>query len=114
MDYIEMTVKVIVQNDIWEEVWQFQWQEYKWLSQMAVENGIDVPTSCGIWACYVCSCKILKWSEAIQIDKVQMPMIDLSVNEDWTFNEVLTCVWWIKSDYLKSKEEYEIILQKQI
>lgn len=109
-----MTVKVVVENNMWEVLGQFEWQEYKWLSQMAIENGIDVPTSCGIWACYVCSCKIKKWADIVQIDKVQMPMVDVWRDENWNLTEVLTCVWWIKSDYLKSKEEYEIILQKQI
>ncbi len=111
---MKMTVKITVQNDKWEILWQFQWQEYKSLSQMAIENDVDIPTSCGIWACYVCACKVKKWGEFIQIDKIQMPMIDVAKDENGKDTEVLSCVWWVKSDYLKSKEEYEIILQKQI
>lgn len=109
-----MTVKIIIQNDKWENLWEFAAQEYKSIAQMAWENNIDIPTSCGIWACYVCSCNIKEWNEYVQIDKIQPPMIDIPRDENWTFTEVLSCVGWVKSDYLKSKEEYEIILQKQI
>lgn len=108
-----MSVKVIIQNYDWKTLWSFIWKEYKWIAQMARENNMEIPTACGMWFCRVCCCKIKKWSECVQIDKLQVPIIDLDKNKNWDYNEVLTCVWWLKTEYLKSIDEYEIILQKK-
>lgn len=81
---------------------------------MAKENNIDIPLSCGIWACRVCSCQIKEGAENIQIDKIMTPTILPERDENKNFKEVFTCVWGIKSEKIKSTENFEVILQKNI
>ncbi len=109
-----MTVIIKIENSNWEELWSFIADDKKSLSQMAQEHNIDIPISCWMWACYVCSCKIKKWSEHIQIDKITTPAILPEQDENKNFKEIFTCVWWIQTEKIKSNEKFEVILQKNL
>lgn len=109
-----MTVKVKINDADGNLLWEFDWEDNTSLSKMAEKNSIDIPVSCGMGACFACACKIISWSEFIGIWKISVPLVDLSVDENGKYKEVLTCVWWIKSEFIKDQDIHEIIIQKMI
>lgn len=109
-----MTVTVKIENSKWKELGSFIAEDRKSLSQMAQDNNIDIPVSCWMWACYVCSCQIKKGAEHVQIDKIMPPAILPAQDENKNFKEIFTCVWWIKTEKIKSDDNFEVILQKNI
>lgn len=109
-----MTVTVTIQNTNWDTIWSFIADYNKSLNQMAQDNNIDIPISCRMWACYVCACQIKKWAEHVQIDKIMPPAILPAQDENKNFKEVFTCVWGIQTEKIKSNENFEVILQKNI
>lgn len=109
-----MTVTIRIENTSGQEIGSFIAEDKKSLSQMAKANNIDIPVSCWMGACYVCSCQIKKGAEHVQIDKIMPPAILPAQNENKSFKEIFTCVGWIQSDKIKSLENFEVILQKNI
>lgn len=109
-----MTVTVTIQNTNGETIWSFLADYNKSLSQMAQDNNIDIPVSCCMGACYVCACQIKKGAEHVQIDKIIPPAILPAQDENKNFKEVFTCVWGIQTEKIKSEENFEVILQKNI
>ena len=109
-----MTVNIKIQNTNWEEIKSFVAEDFKSISQMAQKNWVDLPVACCIGACYVCSCKIKSWSEYIQPDKITTPVVLPEKDENWNYKDVLTCVWWIKSEFIKDNEIHEVILEKSL
>lgn len=109
-----MTVTVKIQNSQWQDIWEFIADDKKSLSQMAQDNNIDIPVSCCMWACYVCACKIKKWAEHLQIDKIMPPAVLPAQDENKNFKEIFTCVWGVKTEKIKSNENFEVILEKNI
>ena len=99
-------VKVIIQDQQGKEVHSFAAEDHKSFVQMAEDNDIELPVSCCSWACFVCACKIRSWQEHVDIAKLSVPLVD--IEED----QVLTCVWWIKSELFSDWWYYEIVLQK--
>lgn len=108
----EMSVTIQLQNTKGEIIGRFPAEDFKSISQIAKKNNIDIPVSCCQWACYVCACKIKSWSEYIQIDKIMPPAILPEQDQQGNYKEVLTCVSWVKTEYLKDQENHEIILEK--
>ena len=109
-----MTVIVRIQNSDWVEIGSFPADPRKTLGQMARDNNIDIPISCGMGACYVCSCKIKQGSECVKIDTLMTPALLPAQDENKNFKEVFACVWWIQPDKIKSSETFEVILQKNL
>jgi ferredoxin len=109
-----MTVKVKINDSNWVLLWEFDWEDNISFSKMAEKNNIEIPVSCGMWACYACACKIIWWGEFIDIGKKSVPLIELPTDEKWNYQDVLTCVWWIKSEFIKDQEVHEIVIQKMI
>lgn len=109
-----MTVTIRLQQPDGTLVASFPGEDNISIAQMAKNNGIAFPISCGVWVCGICKCKILAGQEYIQIDKISTPMRELARSEDGTFQEVFACVWGIKKDALKDTEHHEIILEKHI
>lgn len=95
-------------------IWKREWEDYKSFYQMAKDKWVNIPISCWTGICWVCKCKIKTWQEYVQIDKISSPLRELAQDENWNFTEVLSCIGWIKSDYIKDEKNYEIILQKEI
>lgn len=107
-----MVVIVKINDSNWVLIWEFNWEDNISFSKMAKKNNIEIPVSCGMWACYACACKIINGSEFVDIGKISVPLIDLSVDEKGNYKDVLTCVWWIKSEFLKDQWIHEIVIQK--
>lgn len=110
-----MSVQVILQNLEWKEIARFPWYDNMSFYQMAEKHNVELPVSCCSWACFVCCAQIKKGEEAVQIDKISMPLVDVERDEKTgKRKEVLTCIWGIKSDYIKDEAYHEIVLQKLI
>jgi len=109
-----MVVNVKINDSNGILIWEFKWEDKISLSKMAEKNNIEIPVSCGMWACFACACKIISGWEFIDIGKISVPLVDLSVDENGNYKEVLTCIWWIKSQFINDQEVYEIVLQKMI
>jgi len=87
-----MTVTIILQQPDGTLIASFPAEDKIGIAQMAKNNGIAFPVSCGAGVCGVCKCKILAGKEYIQIDKISMPMRQLERHEDGSFKEVFACV----------------------
>ncbi|AHB41411.1 hypothetical protein P148_SR1C00001G0620 [candidate division SR1 bacterium RAAC1_SR1_1] len=109
-----MTVTVKIENSEGKELGSFIADDRKSLSQMAQDNNIDIPVSCCMGACYVCACQIKKGAEHVKIDKLMPPAILPAQDENKNFKEIFTCVGGIQTEKIKSKENFEVILQKNI
>ena len=96
------------------DVWKFQAEDKKSFTKMAKENNISIATSCNAGACGMCKCKIIKWHDLIQTDKIMKPMWELKIDSDWKINVIFTCVAWVKSEHLTDWNKYEIVLQRNI
>lgn len=78
------------------------------------KNDIEIITSCGVGACGICKCKIIKWAEYIQEDKISKSLSELEKDEDGNLKNIFTCIGGVKSEYLGDWKDYEIILRKNI
>lgn len=109
-----MTITLKINDANGNLIWEFNWEDNISLAKMAEKNNIDIPVSCGMWACFACACKIISGGEFIDIGKKSVPLVELPIDEKWQYNQVLTCVWWLKSEFLKDIWVHEVVLQKMI
>ena len=112
-----MTVNITIQDTDWNNIWDFIAEDKKSFTQMAKSHNISIATSCNAGACGMCKCKVIKWHNLIQTDKIMKPMWELKIDEDGKINVIFTCVAWVKSEYInweKKNEDNEIILRRNI
>lgn len=109
-----MWVNIIVQDSDGNRVWDFMAEDKKSFTRMAKENSISIATSCNVWSCGMCKCKVIKWIELVQLDKISRPLWELKRDENGEITTIFTCVAWVKSEYLKDDKEYEIVLRRNI
>jgi len=109
-----MTVTIILQKPDWTQIASFIAEDHQSIAQIAKNNGIEFPTSCGVGMCGICKCKIVQWNNYVQIDKISPPMKPLERNDDGSFKEVFACVGGITSEAIKDKENHEVILEKNM
>ncbi len=101
-------IKVIVQSNEWEVLWEFTWEEGIAFTQMASKNWVEIPVSCGSWACGICRATILEWAE--HIDKEMTGLEALPMWEE----EILTCIAGIKWELFREdiKEDIQIVIKR--
>lgn len=109
-----MSVTIILQRPDGKIIANFPAEDRQSIAQLAKNNGVDFPVSCGIGACGVCKCKIISWNQYINIDKISMPMRPLERHEDGSFQEVFACVGGISSEAIKDNDTHEVILEKNM
>lgn len=109
-----MTVTIKLQKPDGTLIANFPGEDNISIAQMAKNNGVEFPTSCGRGICGICTCKIIAGQEHIQIDKISTPMRELTRDKDGKFKEVFACVGGIKKDSLQDTETHEIILEKNM
>ena len=109
-----MTVTIKLQKPDGSIIATFPAEDKQNIAQMAKNNGVDFPVSCGIWSCGVCKCKIIAWNQYVQIDKISPPMRPLERSEDGRFQETFACIGGVTSEAIKDSEDYEIILEKNM
>jgi ferredoxin len=92
----------------------FKAEDNKSFTKMAKEHEIMIISSCGVWACWMCKCKIISWYKFIQVDKMWKPRWELLKDSNWNVSIIFTCLAGVKSKYLSDGKFYEIILQRNI
>ena len=109
-----MTVTIKLQRPDGSIIANFPAEDRQSIAQIAKNNGIEFPISCGIGSCGVCKCRIVSWHEYIQIDKISPPMRPLERSEDWRFQEVFACIGGIASEAIKDTEDHEVVFEKNM
>lgn len=107
-------VRVTITNTNGTELGSFEGNSVQSFAQMAAKHGIEIPTSCCAGACFVCCARIMQWYEAIQVDKLSIPLVDVENNPDGSPREVLTCIGGIKPECFKDGKFHHIVLQKML
>ena len=110
----KMWVKITIKDTEWNAVWSFDAEDKKSFTQMAKSHDISIATSCNAGACGMCKCKIIKWHDYIQTDKIMKPMWELKYDDNGKLDMIFTCVAWVKTKYIDDDEIYEIVLKKNI
>lgn len=109
-----MWIKVIIKDNQWNDIWNFQAEDNKSFASMAKSNNVQIMTSCGLWACWICKCKVISWNKFIQIDKIWKPRWEILRDSNWNIFTIFTCLAWVKAKYLNDWNDYKIILQRNI
>jgi len=78
--------------------------EEKSITDLAEENGVELPWSCRSGACFACCATVSKGKEHLDQNKTWEMLID--VDDD----EVLTCICWVSSKVFEAGESVEIDL----
>lgn len=109
-----MSVKVTIQDNQWNDLGFFVAEDNKSFSKMAKENNIEIMTSCWIWACGMCKCKIMEWYDLVKIDKISKPLWELKKDENGLITTIFTCIAGVKSKYIDDENNYELILRRNM
>jgi len=109
-----MWINIKIQDNKWTEIWAFLAEDNKSFSKMAKENNVQIITSCGLWACGICKCKIINWHQFVQVDKMWKPRWEVSKDSNWNITTIFTCLAGVKTKYLNDGKNNEIILQRNI
>lgn len=109
-----MTVTIKLQKPDGTLIGTFPAQDRQSILQIAQNNGIEIPISCGMGLCEVCKCKIVTWNQYVQIDKISPPILPLERSKDGAFQEVFTCIGGLTSQSIKDKENHEVVLEKNM
>jgi len=99
-------VKVTIKDASGVDLGSFIAQEWKTIAQMAEENNIDIPVSCGAGACFVCAVKVISGKEFLIQDMISPSLVDLE--ED----QFLTCIWGVDPKFINDWDSHEIVLEK--
>ena len=97
-------IKVIVENNQWEILWEFNWEEWLAFTEMAAKNWVEIPVSCWSWACGICRTTIVEWSE--YIDREMTGIAALPVWED----EILSCIAGVKWELFDEEQKWDITI----
>ena len=100
-------IKVIVQDPNWTEIGSFEAEKWKTITDLAQKYDVEIPFSCGGWACGLCLCEIVEWKELVNGSFLQNPLMQLHENE------VLTCISAVKDEYFEKGWDYTITLKRR-
>lgn len=96
-------ITITVQAANWETLWTFNAEKWKMITASATENGVEIPMSCGAWACGLCLCEIVEWWEFIDKWNGFMALED---------NQVLTCIATIKDDCFDNNVAWNVVIKR--
>lgn len=99
-------VHVKIQDSSANLVGEFMAEEGKTIAQMAEAHDVDIPISCGAWACFVCAMKVISGKELLHQNLISEPLVDLE--ED----QFLTCIGGIQAKFFNDGEMHELLLEK--
>lgn len=96
-------ITITVQAANWETLWTFNAEKWKMITALATENDVEIPMSCGAWACGLCLCEIVEWWEFIDKWNGFMALED---------NQVLTCIATIKDDCFDNNVAWNVVIKR--
>lgn len=101
------SIKITVQWSDWTVLGSFDAKKWETIMALAQANSVEIPFSCGAWACGLCLCYIVQWWE--YIDKTYTTPSFMVLDED----QVLTCIAAIKDECFDNvNANIEIILKR--
>lgn len=101
-------IKITVQWTDWVELWTFEAEKWKLITEMAKANDVEIPFSCGAGACGLCLCEVIEGMDLINGSFLNHPLMAL---ED---NQVLTCISVVKDEYFDGDEDLNIVLKRYV
>ena len=100
-------IKITVQWSDWTEIGSFVAKKWETIMALAQANNVEIPFSCGAWACWLCLCYIVQWWEYINKEYTTPSFMQL--DED----QVLTCIAAIKDECFDGwNAKIEIVLKR--
>lgn len=101
------SIKITVQWSDWTTIWSFAAKKWETIMALAQANNVEIPFSCGAWACGLCLCYIVKWWEFINKEYTTPSFMQLE--ED----QVLTCIAAVKDECFDDENvNVEIVLKR--
>lgn len=104
---VTQSIRITVQWSDWTTIWSFAAKKWETIMALAQANNVEIPFSCGAWACGLCLCYIVKWWEFINKEYTTPSFMQL--DED----QVLTCIAAIKDECFDNENaNIEIVLKR--
>lgn len=101
------SIKITIQWSDWTVLGSFDAKKWETIMALAQANNVEIPFSCGAWACGLCLCYIVQWWE--YINKAYTTPSFMELDED----QVLTCIAAVKDEYFDEENaNVEIILKR--
>ena len=101
------SIRITVQATDWSDLGSFEAKKWETIMALAQANSVEIPFSCGAWACGLCLCYIVKWWEFINKSYTTPSFMEL--DED----QVLTCIAAVKDECFDDENaNIEIILKR--
>lgn len=101
------SIKITVQWSDWTVLGSFDAKKWETIMALAQANNVEIPFSCGAWACGLCLCYIVQWWEYINKSYTTPSFMEL--DED----QVLTCIAAVKDECFDDENtNIEIILKR--
>lgn len=101
-------IKITVQWADGVELWTFEAEKGKVITEMAKANDVEIPFSCGAWACGLCLCEVIEWIDLINNAFLNHPLMALEGNQ------ILTCISAIKDEAFDKDEDATIVLKRYV
>lgn len=100
-------IKITVQWSDWTVLGSFDAKKWETIMALAQANNVEIPFSCGAWACGLCLCYIVQWWE--YINKAYTTPSFMELDED----QVLTCIAAVKDECFDDENaNIEIVLKR--
>ena len=101
------SIKITVRWNDWTVLGSFDAKKWGTIMALAQANSVEIPFSCGAWACGLCLCYIVQWWE--YINKAYTTPSFMELDED----QVLTCIAAVKDECFDDENtNIEIILKR--
>ncbi len=101
-------IKITVQWTDGVELWTFEAEKGKLITEMAKAHDVEIPFSCGAWACGLCLCEVIEWMDMINGAFLNHPLMALEENQ------VLTCISAVKDEAFDKDEDVNIVLKRYV
>jgi len=108
----QWVITVIIKDPQWNEVGQFTAEDGKNIAELAAMHGVMIPVSCGWWVCWVCLCKVEEGKDVVKADAFNAPLMPLKTDENWSPEEVLTCIAGFNPEKFNDWQDHTVILQR--
>ena len=102
------SIRITVQATDWSDLGSFEAKKWETIMSLAQANSVEIPFSCGAWACGLCLCEIVEWVEYINKAYSMPGFMELEENQ------VLTCIAAIKDECFDDNVEGKVVLKRAL
>lgn len=100
-----VTMLKISIKDAHGKMYRIEGDDVSSILEKAESQGIDLPYSCRVGACSVCTCKVTKGKEYLDQNKLGEPIMDVGPDE------FLICIGGCKSEAIKDPDIHEVEME---